>query len=245
MSPTPPRRTPPAAVALAALASLLGACRAEPVVTTGSLYPTDVRTRHPLVLADGTRSLDVFATGQGHLDPRQGADLDAFLLEYRRYGRGTLILDIPRGVPPALALAVHRTGATIHEIAAENGIPAREIVVRRYAVADPGLASPLRLSFRRMEARVADKCGLWPQDLGASDPGFNLRNEPSWNLGCATQSNLASQVADPVDLVRARPEGRIDTVRRTQDIEKLRQGNDPSTTWRQDGQTSVKANIGN
>ncbi len=38
------------------------------------------------MLADGTRSLDVFPTGPGHLDPRQGDDVDAFMLEYRRYG---------------------------------------------------------------------------------------------------------------------------------------------------------------
>jgi pilus assembly protein CpaD len=95
-----------------------------------------------------------------------------------------------------------------------------------------------------MEAKVTSQCGLWPRDLGVSDPGYSLSNEPSWNLGCATQANVAAQVADPIDLVRGRPEGRIDTVRRTQDIGKLREGKDPSTQWRQDGQTSVKNQVG-
>ncbi len=62
---------------------------------------------------------------------------------------------------------------------------------------------------------------------------------------CATQSNIASQVADPVDLVRGRPEGRIDTVRRTRDIGELRQGKDPSTEWKQDGKTNVKDTVKN
>ena len=46
------------------------------------------------------------------------------------------------------------------------------------------------------------------------------------------QSNVASQVADPVDLVRGRPEARIDTVRRMENIKKLREAQDPSTQYR-------------
>lgn len=240
---TPMSRSPLALVALALLAASLGACKSDRVTTTGSIYPDDVRARHPFVLADGIRTLDVFPTGPGHLDPRQAADVDAFLLEFRRYGRGRLAIDIPHGVSPGISAAVERTGAAIRRRSAEGGVPSGAVVVASYAVADPSLASPLRLSFERMEAKVASACGMWPQDLGVSNPAFNLRNEPSWNLGCATRSNIAAQIADPVDLVRGRPEGRIDTVRRSQVIDKLRQGNDPSTTWRQDGTANVKGAV--
>ncbi|WP_311276841.1 CpaD family pilus assembly protein [Methylobacterium sp. WCS2018Hpa-22] len=240
-----PFRSPLAVLASIALAATLGACRADRAETTGSLYPADYRARHPIVLADDTRSLDVFVTGTGHIDPRQRADIEAFLLEFRRYGRGTVILDMPRGVSPSLGAAVERTGAGIRRLGAENGVGGGQMVVTGYAVADPFLASPLRLSFRRLEAKVGNQCGLWPQDLGAGSPAFSARNETHWNLGCAMQSNVASQVADPVDLVRGRPEGRIDAVQRTMDINKLREGKDPSTIWRQDGKTSVKAAIDN
>ncbi|GJE15825.1 CpaD family pilus assembly protein [Methylobacterium marchantiae] len=241
----PSFRSPIALLAVAAVASALGACRADRAETTGSLYPMDYRARHPIVLADNTRSLDVFVIGTGHIDPRQAADIEAFLLEFRRYGRGTIILDIPRGVSPAIGAAVERTGATIRRLGAENGVTGRQMVVSAYAVADPSLASPLRLSFQRMEAKVGSQCGVWPQDLGVGNPAFNGRNETHWNLGCATQSNVASQVADPIDLIRGRPEGRIDSIRRTGDINKLREGKDPSTIWRQDGKTSVKSAIDN
>ncbi|ACB80571.1 pilus (Caulobacter type) biogenesis lipoprotein CpaD [Methylorubrum populi BJ001] len=231
------RRARPVAALL--LAAGLGACRADRVETTGSTYPIDVRTRHPIVLADADRSLDVFPTGIGHIDPRQRADIEAFLVEYRRYGRGILVVELPRGVSPGLAGSVERTGAEIRRLAAEMGVPAAGIRVANYPVANPTLASPLRLSFQRMQAKVADKCGLWPRDLGVSDLRANWSNEPTWNLGCATQANLAAQVADPIDLVRGRPEGRIDTVLRTKDLGQLREGKDPSTQWRQDGQTNV------
>ncbi|AWN44244.1 CpaD family pilus assembly protein [Methylobacterium durans] len=238
-------RTPLALAAVTVLAALLGACRAERVATTGSLAPVDYRARHPIALTDGTRSLDVFPTGMGHLDPRQSADVDAFLLEFRRYGRGRLVVDVPRGVSPAAGASVERTVASIRRLGAEGGVPPEAVVMTGYAVAAPRLAAPIRLSFQRMEAKVTSQCGLWPRDLGVSDPAYSLSNEPSWNLGCATQSNVASQVADPVDLVRGRTEGRIDTVRRVKGITDLRDGKDPSTTWRQDGQASVKTQLGN
>ncbi|KQP33656.1 pilus assembly protein CpaD [Methylobacterium sp. Leaf104] len=239
----PSLRTPLALAALAGVAALLGACRADPAATTGSLYPADYRARHPLALAEGVRTLDVFVTGTGHIDPRQAADVDAFLLEYRRYGRGTLVLDVPAGGTPGTAAAVDRTAAALQRMSLEGGVSGRQVAVSRYVVANPNLAAPLRLSFQRMEAKVASQCGNWPQDLGVGDPAFSGRNEIYWNFGCATQSNVAAQVADPVDLVRARPEGRIDTIRRTNDIGKIRDGKDPSIEWRQDGKTSIKAQV--
>ncbi|GJD47984.1 hypothetical protein OPKNFCMD_0697 [Methylobacterium crusticola] len=223
-------------------AAALGACAADRALTTGSTYPMTVPERHPIVLSDSPRSLDVFVTGVGHLDPRQAEDVDAFLVEYRRYGRGTLALEVPRGsqVPGP---AVQRTLALVRAQAASRGVTPREIVLAPYPVANVAVSAPVRLSFQRMQAKVAGACGLWPQDLGVTGAGFNARNEPYWNLGCATQSNVASQIADPVDLVRARQEGRIDTVIRTQDLQDLRTGKDPSTTWKQDGRASVKSQV--
>jgi pilus assembly protein CpaD len=223
---------------------LLAACKGEPA-TTGGIDLSDYRARHPIVLADGTRSLDVFPTGPGHLDPRQASDIDAFMLEYRRYGRGGILMEVPQGLPPAQAAAVARTAAAVSRRGAEDGVGTHEFAQSPYPVAAPGLAAPIRLSFQRMQAKVADQCGLWPQDLGTSNFASDYSNRPSWNLGCATQATLAAQVADPVDLVRGRPEGRIDTVKRVRDIGQLREGKDPSTTWRQDGANAVKSQVSN
>lgn len=227
-----------------ALAALAGACKSEPPVT-GAIGTADYRARHPIVLADGSRSLDVFPTGPGHLDPRQADDVDAFMLEYRRYGRGGMLMEVPRGLPPARGVATERTAGLILQRAGQDGVGRRDIVASPYAVAAPDLAAPIRLSFARMQAKVADACGTWPQDLGGSDFAYDNSNRPVWNFGCSTQATIAAQVADPVDLVRGRQEGRIDTVRRIRDVGQLRDGKDPSTQWRQDGQTSVKAQVGN
>ncbi len=129
--------------------------------------------------------------------------------------------------------------------AGQDGVARHDIVSNPYPVAAPTLAAPIRLSFERMQAKVAGACGTWPQDIGVSDYGVDNSNKPYWNFGCSTQATLAAQVADPVDLVRGRQEGRIDTVRRIRDVGQLRDGKDPSTQWRQDGQNSVKAQVGN
>jgi pilus assembly protein CpaD len=234
------RRAAAAAVTIAGLA--LSACTADRAVT-GSTYPTDYRVRHPIILTDAPRTLDVIVNLSGVLDPRQHDDIRAFALEFRRYGRGPLLVEMPTGGKPAAMHAARRTLEAVRASIRAEDLPGGAIATRSYSVADPIAASAIRLSFNRVQAKVTDQCGLWPQDLGVGDPGFNFRNEPYWNLGCASQSTLAAQVADPVDLVRGRTEGRIDTLRRSKDIENLRQAKDPSTDWKQDGKTSTKQQV--
>ena len=224
------RMTTRAAVAgaLALLAIPLSACSPDRVVT-GSTYPTDYHERHPIVLAHAPETLDLFVTARG-LDERQKDDLMAFLAEYRLHGEGMLTASVPAG--PVSKSSAQRSVASIRSTLAQAGIPTSQLVVTSYSVQDPRLAAPVRLSFQRLQAKVAGRCGLWPQDLGVSDLRASANNEPYWNLGCAMQSNVAAQAADPRDFVRARAEGRADTIRRAANIEKLRQGEDPSTQYR-------------
>lgn len=218
---------------LAALAPALGAC-ANRADTTGSTYPADVRERHPIVLGHGARVLDVFVEGARGVQPRGEQDLQAFFAEYRRYGNGPMTAQVPVGVP--------YEAATRAALARIRGAAAGPISVSSYSPADPALASPIRLSFQRLQAKVGSTCGLWPQDLGVSDYEYNQSNQPYWNLGCAVQSNVASQIADPVDLVRGRQPTAPDTGRRMYNIEQLRKGQDPTTQFKTDT-TSVRQGI--
>jgi pilus assembly protein CpaD len=204
----------------------LGACAPDRIVT-GSTYPTDYQERHPIVLAHAPKALDIFVA-PGGLDPRQHGEIHEFATEYRRYGEGSLRIEVPAnpGGP------IRRSVSLVRSALAEAGVPAQRMVTTTYKVVDPGLAAPIRLSFQRIQAKVGSRCGLWPQDLGVSNVKFNNSNDPYWNFGCAMQSNVAAQVEDPLDLVRGRPEGRVDTARRMNNIEKLRQAQDPSTQYR-------------
>jgi len=227
--------------AAAALALALGACGADRAVTGSTVVPADHRERHPMVLTEAPRTLDVFVTAPGGLDGRQREDVRAFAGEYGRHGRSGMIAQVPVGTPDDGA--VHRALGDVRASLDGAGLGAVPLSVSTYPVADPAVAAPIRLSFHRLQAKVASQCGLWPQDLGASDAIFSNSNRPYYNHGCAVQSNVAAQVADPVDLVRGRTEGRIDTVRRANNIDKLREGKDPSTEYRQDNQNKINQTV--
>jgi pilus assembly protein CpaD len=229
------RRRTSALVALGALSAALAGCQSGREVT-GSTYPVDFRDRHPIVLANGARVLDLFVDAPRGFSERERADLSSFVAEYRRYGQGPLIAQVPVGTASAPA-----TRSAVERIRSAAGV---RVSVSTYQPADPALASPVRLSFQRLQAKVGSTCGLWPQDLGVSDPEFSSANQQYWNFGCATQSNFAAQIADPVDLVRGRQVTPPDTGRRMYNIEKLRQGQDPSTQYKEQG-ASVRQGISN
>jgi pilus assembly protein CpaD len=199
-----------------------------------SLASVDLRERHPIVLRDAPRSLDVFVgrSGGSSLDPRQAEDVADFAREFRRSGRGGLVAQVPSG--SRRELAAHDTLDGIRAALARGGVSPRSLSVTTYPVADPGLASPIRLTFASLQAGLPHSCGEWPTDLGVSSYKSDASNEPYWNLGCASQATLAAQVADPIDLVRARSEGRPDIVKRMGAIAKIREGKDPSTEYRQE-----------
>jgi pilus assembly protein CpaD len=226
-----------AAIAVvAALGPVLGGCWAARE-TTGSVTPHSYRDRHPITLADTPRVLDVFVVGAAGLDPRQRQDVQSFLTDYKRTGNGPLIAQVPSGVWNAAA-----TQRTLSGIRQASG---SRLAVSRYEPDDPSVASPIRLSFRKLQAQVASKCGLWPQDLGVSDLESASNNDPYWNFGCANQANFAAQVAEPLDLVRPRRETPPDTLKRMYGFEQLRTGQDPSTVYRQDGQNKINQTLGN
>lgn len=218
--------------AVLALALSLGACASKTDVT-GSIAPSDVRERHPIVLRDAPRSLDVFiGRAGGGLDSRQAEDVVAFAGEYRRSGRGGLVAQVPTGIQRERA--THDTLNGIRAALARGGIPPGTLSVQAYPVRDPGLASPIRLTFASVQASVPHSCAQWTQDAGVSDWKHDMSNESLWNFGCSNQALLAAQVADPIDLVRSRSEGRADIVKRMNAITKLREGKDPSTQYRQE-----------
>lgn len=213
-------------------AALLGACAGKGDLASSGV-PTDVRERHPIVLRDAPRSLDVFVgRSGGGLDARQAEDVADFAQEYRRSGKGGLVAQVPTGT--RREMAAHDTLNSIRSALARGGVSGQVLSVRTYPVADPNLASPIRLTFASLQASVPHDCGQWPADTGASSLKDDMSNEPYWNFGCSSQATLAAQVADPIDLVRSRSEGRPDIAKRMGAIAKIREGKDPSTQYRQE-----------
>jgi pilus assembly protein CpaD len=219
------------ALALRALAAFGLAASLAGCYTTQSakeVYPADFRERHPIALKEGVQTVEVFiARNRGGLSASQRADVLAFAQGWRRDATGGIVVDVPHGGPSDRAAA--ESLREIHAILAASGVPAKAVFVRSYSPPPEVLAS-IKISYSKLMAD-AGPCGLWPHDLGPDwDPTYN-ENRPYWNLGCASQRNLAAMVDNPTDLVQPRGDAPVYTARRSVALDKYRKGEAPGATY--------------
>ncbi|MGP0059398.1 MAG: CpaD family pilus assembly protein [Beijerinckiaceae bacterium] len=236
------RWSPPArlrAALLACIASLLAGCGTTDRTVTSSIPMDDYRNRHPIVLAETPRSLDIFAAPDAHgLDLHSAAQMRDFARAYRLSGHGPITVLVPaRGA----AFARSEVEGIRRTLTAE-GVTA-PLEVTTYPIKNPSLASPVRLSFVGMKAKVVNKCGEWPNDLASGSSLEGWENKPYWNFGCSTQAALAAQIADPRDLVTPTGDDPADTLMRSRAIAALRKGTDPDTDWKT--KTTSISSVGN
>lgn len=210
------------------VAAPLGGC-AGPHVLPPPATPYDYRDRHPVVLTEAPQVMDLLPSSvNGQLDGPTVGRIREFVTRYREFGHGRITLLVPVGSESA-KFAASQAPAVRRALAAAgvNG----NITVGDYQVTDPRLAAPLRLSFEALKAKVANRCGEWPRDLASGASLAGWQNESYWNFGCAEQSTFAAQIADPRDLLGPRGKTSSDIEMRMRAIERLRTGQDPSTTW--------------
>jgi pilus assembly protein CpaD len=211
------------------LTAPLGACgvqRALPPPAT----PYDYHDRHPVVLSDAPQVLDIFPSAfRGRVDPETQNRIREFVGRYKEFGHGHVTILTPSGSAAAAATASEINA--VRRALASAGLGG-SVMMGTYPVTDPKLAAPIRLSFQSLKAKVAGRCGQWPRDLASGSTVDGWQNESYWNFGCASQSTLSAQVADPRDLANPRGETPSDIELRMRNINKMRRGDDPSTNWR-------------
>ena len=208
----------------AAAAAALAGC-GVPYASSDPAFPGSFQERHPIVVAAAPTSVDVYPVG-GRLDERSLANIRAFVDRYRHYGSGAVMIQTPVGTNPN-SIAVHEVRSAL--LAA--GVKGR-VAFGAYLPPNDGAAPPVRVSFTGLKAVVPTKCGEWPDDLASGSSLDGWKNEPYSNFGCATQSTIAAQVDDPRDFVQPRALGPSDVAMRTRAIEAVRNGEDPSTDWK-------------
>ena len=215
-------RTALAATILGA-AAILSGCGTNPDrMNTGSI-PDDYRTRHPITLTEVEHTLDIpIASGDRELTIGMSDAVGGFAADYLASSSGMIQILLPQGSPNAGAASLMRR--QIRQAMVGRGVPAPRIIETSYQAGASGDAAPVRLSYVAITA-VTNQCGQWPEDLQANT--FSNRN---WqNFGCATQANLAAQIANPMDLVTPRAQAPIDATRRSTVIGLYRQGKDTSS----------------
>ena len=222
---------------LAALGLGLTACNGA---TTGvaryeAVAGDDYRQRHPIRVAPAPLHLaiEVHAGARG-ITPAQAASVRAFARGYESDGQGPMVLAVPVGT--ANAVALEHAAASVVATLNQAGIAYVDV----QHVHAPHGAAGLSLSYQAVGARV-DNCGLWPADApltGTED------NRSYHNFGCATQRNLAAQVANPQDLVRPRAPGPSYAARRYGVLKKHAAGEDTTTAYKAENEAAA-SEVGN
>jgi pilus assembly protein CpaD len=215
------------ALAVVGLTTSLAGCYTQHVTEQAAAYPDDYHERHPITLKEREHTVEVFVgRNRGGLNPSQRADVLSFAQLWRREASSGIIVDVPysRLIDRAAADSMR----DVQSILAASGVPRNAVSVRPYKPSDATLAS-IKLNYAKLAAD-AGPCGLWPHDLGTSLDATYTENRPYWNLGCASQRNLAAMVANPEDLVQPRGESPAYAPRRSVAIDHYRKGEPPSGT---------------
>ena len=126
--------------------------------------------------------------------------------------------------------AAHKSVPEIRSILIASGIPASGIVVTQLPQFTPTQLVPVVLEYPKINAS-AGPCGRWRTDLGPAAGLDYMTNDPYWNLGCASQHNLAAMVDEPVDIVQPRAEIPPYAPRRDMVFDKYRKGESPATVY--------------
>lgn len=217
-------------LALAAVALSFGACTHREPPPGALTTPVDYRQRHPIVVQEADQRTEIFVgSARGGLTAAQRADVGALGQLWLREGTGVIIAELPVGTRNARAAA--DTLKEIRSILTASGIPARGIQTRNYHPERADLLPTIRLIYPRLSA-TAGPCGTWPEDIGPSikNKGY-FSNQPYYNLGCASQRNLAAMIDNPSDLVQPRAESPAYTQRRSIAFQRYREGTSTTTTY--------------
>ncbi|MCY0092957.1 CpaD family pilus assembly protein [Hoeflea ulvae] len=184
-------------------------------ITVGAV-PDDYRINHPIIVSEQERTVDIpVATGDRKLTISMRETVRGAANNYRSSASGAIRIMVPVGSPNAGAASVLAT--QVADILRKQGIPGDRILSSPYPVSSPDDAAPIRIAYLAITAST-NECGRWPEDMLA-----NSTENKNWaNYGCASQNNLAAQIANPGDLIAPRGMTPIDAERRSEVIETYR-----------------------
>ncbi|TLX11648.1 CpaD family pilus assembly protein [Rhizobium sp. MHM7A] len=200
--------------AIMSLAILSGCAGPHDQLTTGGI-PDDYRARHPIIVTEAEQTVDIpVASTDRRLTIAQRDLIRGFAANYISRASGPVYVLSPEGSPNSAAAYQLRNQVRVE--LATRGIASSKIINTSYAAAGAGDAAPIRLSFTGTTA-VTTQCGQWPKDISN-----DFANQNYYNFGCASQNNLAAQIANPEDLVAPRGMTPIDAQRRNNAIQEYR-----------------------
>lgn len=194
--------------AIAGLALALSGCGALFMSDEEALWRNTPAERHAIGFRSGQATLGVELPPLGaELSTNQQADLREFLTAYQSESTGALRISLPTASGDG-----GRAGSALRQVMAiadDLGIAPQSVRVSRHA--PHGGSTGLALAYPRRVV-VPPQCHDWSEDLGR-----NHQRVHHPEFGCATQRNLALNVADPRHLQRPASEQPRSAERRSAD----------------------------
>lgn len=182
------------ALPLLAAALGLGAC----VDDYTALELSRPETRHQINYSSRAEALLVEVPPGAHgLSFNQEADVIQFLARYKVESSGQLRLSTPYGTREHAA--ANQSLREIRELAREHGVAPGNIVVGRHAAPARG-GNAVKVAYDKPVA-IPPACADWSEDAGRTRERLHYPQ-----FGCATQRNLALNVANARDLQRPQDE---------------------------------------
>lgn len=204
------------AVSLGLAALLLSGCAGRGHSVTVGAIPDDYRTNHPIIVAEKERVFDIpVASGDRKLTISMRETVRGVANEYRSSASGTVRIMAPSG--SANAGAASLLVRDVAKVLRSEGVPGNRIISTLYQAGSVDDAAPIRITFLAITAST-NECGKWSEDMLANSE----ENRHYGNFGCASQNNLAAQIANPGDLVAPRGMTPIDATRRSNVIDAYR-----------------------
>lgn len=188
---------------------LLAGCVNDAAAVRSPEYSFLPPVRYPIAVEPQMATFQIpLNEARNDVDPRGENDLRQIATDYLANGSGSITLSASGNDRNITARVSDRLVAL--------GVPADRIMIT--ADSGPQAGPRARVSFVRYHADP-QPCGNWSEDLGVT-----YSNKPSPNFGCATQHNLAVEVADPHDLVAPKTLEPGDAQRSLTVLDKYRRG---------------------
>jgi len=161
------------------VAAALSACASQP-----KPEGHDLQQNHKIQVTSEQVSISIVLPQTGAtLAPGDASRFKRFLRDYVQRGRTVVTVESHQ---PSLA----------HDVLLSHGLRDSEIFLAPRATVK---APNALLTFTANKA-VSPECGDW-----SSSPSFTVNNKPHSNFGCSIRRNMSKMVADPGDLIQAKP----------------------------------------
>jgi pilus assembly protein CpaD len=203
-------------IAAAAFVVLTGCATDQQGDITASL-PDDYRVKHPITIDEKLYTMDIpVGRDTARLNSGTRGNILGFAQRFNSSGSALMAIVAPVGSPNEVVAS--SMSHQVYDVLVASGIKPGALDFRTYRAGPKETIAPIRLAYSRIAADVAD-CGEWP---GYLDKDSHNRNYE--NFGCATQSNLAAMVDNPLDLLYPRGTTPPDAARRAKVLEGYQKG---------------------